>query len=269
MHKIIKRAIIANNIIFVLLLSTFPLCANEDLAKADSLFSLRNNNFDTKQLLADTKYINQTIKIYKEVLVNTSDSQEKTEALWKLLRSYFFKGQFGSDDEDIKQEIFEEGIDLGETYITQIPESVEAYMWLAINWARWAEMSGILSAAMNDVAGKVKKYAEKTIALDEYYLDAGGYRILGMLHISVPNVPLILTWPSNEEGLLNLEKAYKIAPDNLYNKMYLAMALHTEGQSERSKSLLIEIINTKGIVHDLAIDLFIKKEAENYLSEEF
>lgn len=256
-------------LIFVLLISTFPLSANDRLAKADSLFSLRNINFDTKRLLAETVYVDQAIKIYKYVLVNTTDSHEKAEALWKLLRSYFFKGQFGSNDEDIKQAIYNEGIEIGETYITKIPETVEAYMWLAINWARWAELSGILSAAMNDVAGKVKQYAEKAITLDDYYLDAGGYRILGMLHLSVPYVPFILPWPSNEEGLKNLEKAYKIAPNNLYNKMYLAMALHTEGQTEKSKSLLLEIINTKGIVHDLAIDLFIKKEAENYLSNEF
>ena len=90
-----------------------------------------------------------------------------------------------------------------------------------------------------------------------------------MLHISVPYVPFILTWPSNEEGLAILEKAYKIAPNNLYNKMYLSIALHKEGQPEKSKALLLDIINTKGIVHDLAIDLYIKKEAEKYLAEEF
>jgi hypothetical protein len=239
------------------------------MAQADSLFERRNENFDIKRLLADTIYVNQAAVIYEDLLVSTTDSLEKSEALWKLLQTYYFKGQFCAEDEDVKQEIYEEGIEIGETYITEIPESVEVYMWLGINWARWAEVSGVLSAAMKGVAGKVKEYAEKTIRLDENYLDGGGYRLLGMLHLSVPNIPLILSWPSNEEGLLNLEKAYKIAPGNLYNKMYLAMAYHAEDQIERSKSLLLEIINTTEIVHDLAIDSFIKKEAENYLNKEF
>jgi hypothetical protein len=90
-----------------------------------------------------------------------------------------------------------------------------------------------------------------------------------MLHLSVPNIPLVLTWPSDEEGVLNLEKAYKIAPKNLYNKMYLALALHSNDQEERSKSLLLEVINTQEIVHDLAIDSFVKNEAQKYLNENF
>jgi tetratricopeptide (TPR) repeat protein len=266
---IINKTIVKISIIYLLSISAIPLLAEDRISEADSLFALRNEDFDVERLLADTTYVNQAIRIYRDVLDSTADSLKKGEALWKLLQSYYFKGQFGTVDEDIKQEIYDEGIDIGETYITEIPESVEAYMWLGINWARWAEVSGVLSAAMKGVAGKVKEYAEKTIALDEDYLDAGGYRLLGMLHLSVPHIPLFLTWPSNEEGVLNLEKAYNIAPRNLYNKMYLAMALHTEDQIERSKSLLLEIINTKEIIHDLAIDSFIKKEAENYLTNEF
>lgn len=268
MLKVRNKAIIYS-LFLIIVVSTLPSLANNRLAKADSLFALRNTNFDVQQLLADPFYVNQAIRIYKNVVVSTADSQEKAEALWKLLRCYYFKGQFVTDKDDIRQVIYKEGIDLGEQYIKEIPESVESYMWLGINWARWAEVSGIYSAARNDVAGKVKKYAEKTIALDEYYLDAGGYRLLGMLHLSVPYIPFVLTWPSNKEALANLNKAYNIAPDNLYNKMYLAMGLHEEDQDERSKSLLLEIINTKGIVHDLAIDAFIKEEARNYLSEEF
>jgi tetratricopeptide (TPR) repeat protein len=209
------------------------------------------------------------VSIYKEVLFDTINSPDKSEALWKLLRAYYFLGQFGTDDEDIKQDIYDEGIDIGETYISDFPESVEAHMWLGINWARWAEVSGILSAATKGVAGKVKEYAERTIELDDRYLDAGGYRLLGMLHLSVPSIPLVLTWPSDEEGLAYLEKAYKLAPNNLYNKMYLAMALYSNDELERSKSLLNEIILTNELVHDLAIDSFIKKDAENFIENNF
>jgi hypothetical protein len=269
MQKLKNKASNTRFFIFFFLIVSNLLNASDRIAQADSLFERRNENFDVERLLADTVYVNNAVRIYKAVLVSPADSLEKGEALWKLLRAYYFKGQFGAEDEDLKQEIYDEGIEIGETYITEIPELVEAYMWLGINWARWAEVSGVLSAAMKGVAGKVKNYAEKTIELDKYYLDAGGYRLLGMLHLSVPSIPLLLTWPSDEVGLDNLEKAYKIAPKNLYNKMYLAMALHSEDQIERSKSLLLEIINSNDIVHDLAIDSFIKNEAENYLKDNF
>lgn len=264
-----KNILIRITTIYILIFFSVQLWANDRIAEADSLFARRNENFDVQRLLADTVFVNKAITIYRDVLVSSADSSDKKEALWKLLRAYYFKGQFGSADEDIKQDIYDEGIDIGETYITQIPESVEAFMWLGINWARWAEVSGVLSAALKGVAGKIKEYAEKTIELDETYLDAGGYRLLGMLYLSVPSIPLLLTWPSDEEGLIYLEKAYNIAPHNLYNKMYLAMALHSADQTKRSRELLLEIINSEEIVHDVAIDSFIKKEAEDYLNNEF
>lgn len=269
MSKLKNKILIRISLICFFVIADYPLFASDLMEEADSLFERRNENFDVQRLLADTVCINEVINIYKDVLVTTTDSLKKGEALWKLLQAYYFKGQFGVEDENLKQEIYDEGIEIGETYITEIPKSVEAYLWLGINWARWAEVSGVLAAALKGVAGKVKDYAEKTIELDEYYLDAGGYRLLGMLHLSVPNIPLVLTWPSDEEGVYYLEKAYKIAPKNLYNKMYLAMALHSEDQIERSMSLLLEIINTKEIVHDLAIDSFVKKEAENYIKNNF
>lgn len=269
MHKFNSKIFINGSLLAILILSAISLHANDSMAKADSLFSLRNSNFDKKQLLANTVYVDKAITIYENVLVNSANQQKKAEALWKLEQAYYFKGEFGTNNNETKEKIFKEGINLGEKYLTKLPETVEAYMWLGILWAKWGETTGILDAAKEGAADKIKGYAEKTIALDKYYLGAGGYRLLGTVHISVPYVPFYLTWPSDKEGLSNLEKAYKIAPNNLYNKMYLAMALHEDGQNERAKSLLHEVINTKGIIHDLAIDLFIKKEAKDYLANEF
>jgi tetratricopeptide (TPR) repeat protein len=243
--------------------------AADRIARADSIFALRNRNFDTERLLADTRYVNQAMGIYKDVLTTTTDPLERGEAFWKLQQACFFKGQFGSESTEARQEIYWQGIEIGEEYIKKIPESVEAVMWLGINWARWAEIAGNMTAAKAGAPDRIKSYAEKTIALDPYYLDAGGYRLLGTLNISVPRIPIIMGWPSKKEGLRLLEKAYSIAPDNLYNKMYLAIALHSEGKKKRAESLLNEIINTSEIVHDLAIDAFIKKEAREFLSNGF
>ena len=269
MQEFKNKTFTSTSILIVLLISHLPLHANNRMEKADSLFSLRNENFDSKHLLAKTIYVDQAINIYKDILTNSTIPKIKAEALWKLEQSFYFKGEFCSNNEDIKEAIFKEGINIGEKYIIKVTESAEAYMWLGILWAKWGEVTGIIPAARDGAADKIKEYAEKTIIIDNQYLGAGGYRLLGTVHISAPYVPFILTWPSDKEGLINLEKAYKIAPNNLYNKMYLAMALHENDQNDRAKSLLMEIINTKGIIHDLAIDLYIKRQAKDYLSNEF
>ncbi|MBN1479504.1 hypothetical protein JXA70_04460 [candidate division KSB1 bacterium] len=239
------------------------------LSQADSLFQLRDVNFDVEQLLADTTHINHAITIYHEVLENPSDEQQQSEAMWKLLQAFYFKGQFGTADKQRKREIYTHGIMIGEKYAEKLPESVQVYSWLGILWARWAEVYGVFAAARKGVANKVKYYGEKSLEMDPNYLDAGAYRLLGMLHFSVPRIPLILTWPSKKLALEYLEKANDIAPDNLYNKMYLAEVLHDDKQYDRAETLLHDIINTQGIVHDLAIDSFIKQQAREFLARHY
>ena len=254
---------------FIFVIFILPLYGSDNIEKADSLFQLRNKNFNAELLLADTTFINQAINIYRNVLENNPDPQVRRDALWKLLQAYYFKGQFGTQDDEIRKDAFSIGIDLGEKYVDQIPESAAVYLWIGIIWARWAEVSGIFAAAVNGVAGKIKYYAEKTIELDENYLDAGGYRLLGTVHISAPFIPLLLTWPSDEDGLACLEKAYTMAPENLYNRVYLAFALHANDQPERARSLLIGVINEHTRIHDVAIDASVKKEAQEYLNKNF
>jgi tetratricopeptide (TPR) repeat protein len=207
--------------------------------------------------------------LYTFELKNATDRSRRTEALWKLLQAYYFKGQFGTDDEKLKRKIYAQGLEIGEQYVNELHESVEVYTWLGITWARWAEVYGLFAAARKGVANKVKFYGESALELDENYLDAGAYRLLGMLNFSVPKVPFILTWPSKETALAYLEKANRIAPHNLYNKMYLAEVLYDQKQHDRAKKLLNDIIDTQGVVHDLAIDSFIKKQARDFLATHY
>jgi tetratricopeptide (TPR) repeat protein len=257
------------SLIYPLLLFSTSLCALEEMAKADSLFELRDRELDTERLIADTTAIDQAIVGYRNILEKSLNRDEKEEALWKLLQAFYYKGQFGTDDKKQKKEIYSRGIKIGETYEQEFSESVEVNTWLGILWARWAEVYGIFAAARKGVAKKVKQYGEKAVELDDRYLDAGGYRLLGMLHFSVPKIPLLLTWPSKDLALEYLEKAYEIAPQNLYNKMYLTEVLYSANQKERAKTLLLEIIDAKSLVHDRAIDLFIKKQAQEFLDKHY
>lgn len=253
----------------VLLSLTGLLGASESMHKADSLFQLRNKDFDTGRLIANTANVSQAIAVYKTILESNCLADEQEQAFWKLMQAYYFKGQFGSHDKNVKKAIYSEGIETGEKYIGRFNDSVECTCWLGIIWARWAEVYGTLAAARKGVAKKVKYYGEKTVALDDRYLDAGGYRLLGMLHFSVPKIPIFLTWPSKDLAFEYLEKAYSLAPNNLYNKMYLAEVLYSQSKKQSAKTLLLEIVNTNSIVHDLAIDSYIKAQAKTFLKEHY
>lgn len=237
------------------------------LTRADSLFDLRNETFNPGTLIADSANVNQSIALYQNILESETENDIRHQALWKVLQAYYFKGQFTSKERSIRKRIYDRGIQIGQAYLEQFPNSVEVHSWMGILWARWAEEYGIWAAAKKGVAAKIKTHAEKTIELDDAYLDAGGYRLLGMLHFSVPKIPLLLTWPSRDEALSLLQKANRMAPKNLYNKLYLAQVLYAEDQNEKAESLLKDILNANDIVHDIAVDSYLKHEAGHLLDE--
>lgn len=236
--------------------------AGNEINKADSLFNTRFVHFNKKTILTDSVAVNEAIRLYRHILRESSDKRITYEALWKLLQAYYFKGNFTTDNTEEKKEIFSTGIDIGEHYIDVFADSVEINCWLGILWGYWGEVHSSLAAARKGVPGKVKHYAEKTIELDDHYLEAGGYRMLGRLHYMVPKIPLIMGWPSNDKSLRYLKKANEIAPDNLLNKLYLAETLYATGDKTTSKQFLQDIINNKKIVHDIIIDTWAKNQAQ-------
>lgn len=250
-----------------------PLAAQDIMTKADSLFECRCKGFNQSEMLVDSANINGAIALYNQILTDSVDSDKKHEAVWKILRSYYFKGNYITKDKDYKKVLFSEGIELGEKYLIEFPESVEIHCWLGILWGYLGEVHNSLTAARMGVPKKVRYYAEKTIALDETYLDGGGYRMLGRLHFKVPKIPIFMNWPSKKKSQYYLEKAHEIAQDNMLNKLYLAEVLLNRNQEERARTLLREILDTDEIIHGLAVDTWIKNEAkklmQDYLEEPY
>jgi len=251
----------------LLLMLTTQLFAGISLSQADSLVELRNAQFDSINILADSTHINQAIHLYQEIIANSAIRTEKHEAIWKILSAYYFKGLFTTLDNDSRKKIFSEGIQIGEKYLPEFPESVEIHCWLGILWGYWGEVSSQFASARAGVPDKVKSLAEKTIALDETYLEAGGYRLLGRLHFKVPKIPLFMSWPSKTKSIEYLEKAHQMAPSNLFNTLYLAEVLLDQEQEARARQLLNEIINTKKLQHGIAADAFVKRQAKILLNK--
>lgn len=243
------------------------LAAGNDMAKADSLFEKRSAVFDANTILADKANVNQSIVLYKNILGTSTNAIEKQEAAWKILQSYFFKAMFTTASVGEKVKIFSEGVAIGEKLVDEFPEVVAINCWFGIVLGYQGEYDSKINSARNGVPGRVKKIAEKVIALDPEYLGAGGYRMYGRLHYIVPNVPVVMSWPSKKKSVEYLEKAYRIAPDNLFNELYLAEALLDQKQTERAVGILKTIVATKEIRHGIALDMFIKRQATTLLKK--
>jgi len=245
---------------FILVMAfTTGLTANSLIAEADSLYELRGENFDHETLLASTENIDKAVELYKQAIETTTGS-EKEEATWKLMRAYYFKGNYTTHDSEIKKKIYDLAKNLGEEALKEFPESVGIHLFMAINWGVWGEEYGIFKAARKGVAGKIRKHCEKVIELDDMFDDAGGYRVYGRLHFKAPKIPLILGWPSNDKAVELLEKSHELAPALLITKQFLAEALYKKNEKERAIKLMKEILATDEIIEGIVEDAVVKND---------
>ena len=259
-----KRVIMVS-LSFVLLL-VIKLSAQNLLQQADSLYEKRGEGFDQPKLLADSTNINQAVKLYKKFIQSTAGT-EKEEGIWKLMRAYYFKGKYTTDDSELKKKIYDLGKELGKVGLEEFPESVGIHLFSAIIWGVWGEEYGILKAAKEGVAGKIKEHCEKVIELDPNFDEAGGYRVLGRVYFKAPKIPLILGWPSKKKAVEILEQSYKIAPKNLNTRQFLAEALYSQKQKEPAIQMMKEILAETDVIEGIAEDAVIKHEVKVTLAE--
>ncbi|MFZ5519327.1 MAG: hypothetical protein ACOY90_22030 [Candidatus Zhuqueibacterota bacterium] len=240
--------------------------AQDLMQEADGFWEQRGDNFNTTTLLADSTNINKAISMYKKYLSAATGAQ-KEEATWKLIRAYYFKGQYTTKDSELRKKIYDLGKDLGTQALIEFPESAGINLFLAIVWGVWGEEYGIMQAAKNGVAGKIKLYCESAAAVDSTFDEAGAYRVLGRVYFKAPKIWPILRWPSKETAVQILEKAHTLAPQNLITKQFLAEALYSQNKSARAISLMKEILAATETAEGIAEDADTKNEAKALLAE--
>ena len=240
--------------------------AQNSIEQADSLWEKRGETFDQETLIADDANIDQAISIYNKI-IQTVSGAEKEDATWKLMRAYYYKGKYATQDSELKKKIYDQGKDLGKTALEEFPDSPGVNLFSAILWGVWGEEYGIFAAAKKGVAGKIKKLCEKTIELDPEFDEAGGYRVLGRVYFKAPKIPFILSWPSKKKAVEILEKSLEIAADDLNTKQFLAEALYSQKQKERAIKIMKEILATEKVTEGVAEDAIIKSEVKATLAD--
>jgi predicted Zn-dependent protease len=252
--------------ITLVLLATVKLSSQSLLQQADEYWDKRGEVFQQSELLADSSNINQAIALYKQV-ITTATGAEKDEATWKHIRAYYFKGKYTTNISEQKKKIYDLGKNLGKVGLAEFPESAGINLFSAIVWGVWGEEYGILKAAREGVAGKIKELCEKAIALDPNFDEAGGYRVLGRVYFKAPKIPLILGWPSKKKAVEFLEKGLQLAPQNLTTRQFLAEALYSQNQKARAIKLMQEILAQEAVSEGIAEDAVIKSEVKASLAD--
>ena len=218
----------------------------------------------SKGRLASVENINKAIEHFSSALL--TPESEKDATLY-LLKSYYYKAEFAVQDKEEKKKIFNMGKALGEKYIEKYPDSVEFRYWYLVNLGSWAQVYGILTAAREGVSDLMKIHSEKIIELDPEYRNGGGYFMLGAVHYKSPYIPFLLSWPDNDEAIKYLQLAVETGKAEMNQKNYLAQAINKDGQVEKARKLLTEVINTEPDPANLVEDLDDIKEAKQLLED--
>ncbi len=181
-----------------------------------------------------------------------AEAPESIDMRWRLMRAFYFKGEYAAVDVAEKRAIFEEGKVAGEEALALIrkeaavrmgkplesaspvelvpfikgrPDVVAAFYWASVDWGKWAIVFGKTAAVRKGAAAKIRDYATAVILLDPQFEGGGGYRVLGRLHHQTPSVPFLTGWASRGEALRNLRLAVRTLPGDFINRLYLAEAM--------------------------------------------
>lgn len=218
------------------------------------------------------------------------------EPRWKLLRSLHFLGVFAQQDEDARRRTFERATEVSEAALDLLaeragqgtrldeldadalapriaeaglaPEDVaRLHFWSALGWGSWAEAVGLLGAVREGAAGRLRRYANVTAALEPGYEGGGAFRLLGALHASLPRVPFLSGWVDRDRALPLVRRAYDLAPEHPGNQLLLATTLldRAPDRREEAVALLRPVAALTPRPDAIVEDLVLRKEARRRL----
>ncbi|SHJ50008.1 Tetratricopeptide repeat-containing protein [Reichenbachiella agariperforans] len=214
---------------FVIITTIWPAQAQSDYEKAERYFADRGDS--AQGLVARKRMINRAIKYYKR-------ADQTPETVAALLRAYEFKGSFTRLSEKKKLETYKVAVDLGREYIHRYASDVGVKYYYMTNLGRWGNTVGVMTAAQEGVSDEIKALAEEVIEMDDQFAESGAQRILGIMHLKLPQIPFVLSWPSEDEALRLLETAYSQSPQDPANARFFAEALIAHDQKDKAQEVL-------------------------------
>lgn len=250
---------------FALLLTALPLAAQDSISAGDAAWARRAEGHQGDRAAAGP--IGEAVAAYERAV---KEQPDRLEGYWKLLRALHYQGDYAVHSKEGKQKVFGRGREVVEAalgrierrvgrklgdlppeqvakLVSGIPEAPAIFLWGGIHWGLWGDVYGRIAAARQGVGDKIRRYAEVAIALDERYDKAGGHRLLGRLHTLAPKIPLVTGWVDRGKAISHLRRAVALAPEDLYNHVYLADALlqHQSAKAGEAREILRKVLQRK------------------------
>jgi tetratricopeptide (TPR) repeat protein len=266
-------------ILLLLLSLLFPntVFPQETTSSSQSFIEEGDRHWDLREgppvQLSDStsSHLDQAVNAYRQALDLEPDSPA---VRWRLMRAFFFKGEYLTGDKAEKRNIFDEGKAVGEEAMRLIrteaskragqsmdragpvdlaptmkdsSDAIATFLWSSANWGQWALAYGKFQAVRQGAATKIRDLATAVTTMDPNYAEGGGYRVLGRLYHQTPYVPFITGWASNREAVGYLRRAYEIGPRNFLNRLYLAEALWDLNRDSRDEAMRL----VDALIHDI------------------
>lgn len=183
------------------------------------------------------------------------------EAAWKAARALYWVGL--NAPEDKKMDIFDKGVKAAEKAIELGQDKPDGYYWKGVNQGKYGSAKGVMESL--SLVDPIKENMAKVIELDPGYDEGGAYSVLGRMYYKLPG----LFGGDNDKSIELLQKSIKMGPKRYNRYVFLAETYISEGEDEKAKDLLNQVLNATpkpGMEADLARD---KADAQRLLKEEF
>lgn len=198
--------------------------------QGDQLYSQRSESEGKKKL-------EDAIKKYEEALKEIPKDNKKARAgvYIGLARADFKIARYFAETDDAVADYSDKGQDWAKKAIDMDSKSAEAHYWMGANLGIWR---GVNKASFRGglMGGGIKKEFEKAAELDPKGL-------YGLPDMRIAEYLLARGDAEKAQGYA--EKAVKIAPEMLVNKIMLAEILWKNNNQLGSKKLLNEIVSQK------------------------
>ena len=227
-------------LLVLVLLNVFSFAQNSYLQNGDSYYALRAE--DSKDNMANGKNVREAIKYYGLAL---KDSNEREEAVWKLLRAYYFLGCFATPDAKDRRNLFEKAKKEGKSFFSEYPKNPDIAYWYSVDLALWARAVNPFTAFRAGTVNETMKIAKMLIATEkngDSISAARGYQILGKAHQALPRIIVALNWVNKDSAEYYFKKSLSLNPKDLATNLFLAEYYKEKGNKREAEILLSPII---------------------------
>ena len=137
---------------------------------------------EARTLLASYHEDGTRLERARQLLETATRRDPAPDALVLLSHVWFLTGDIVARTDDERLAAFDKGREAARSAVEAEPRRAEAHLWFAINTGRWAQIKGLLRAAL--LVSKVREESELVLRLDPDSVE--GHALAGSLAAELP-----------------------------------------------------------------------------------